>query len=410
MGRVIIYGLLCVLLTVTGYLFLGPSEKAALSPPSPPSRQDASEPSDLLQQSLPEETQRLSSELMKSADTQSQQAAEESRMTTTRDRELSLRAAEKLRAGEYADAARLFQELSEHDPSAFRGLGLSYINAGDYENARLSLEKALEHAPNDFTVRKVLAFIYYKKDDAERALMHTEAALSVMNDPELLKLQARLRKEKNSEEHHVNENTTHFKVSFDGYAHGHLSRKVIDILEDAYRTIGKEMDYFPPEPVPVVLYVNRDFYDITQSPQWSGGIFDGKIRIPIRGVESREEELRKVLFHEYTHAVVYSLTPLCPLWINEGLAEYFSTNSGKRIGQLLPLTSLEASFSGLRPENIRTAYWESYSAVSYLIERYGLHRIKRFLLALPKGRDLNQAFEDAFNMSYREFTSSWGKS
>jgi len=409
MGRVIIYFLLCVLLAVTGYLLLDSTEKEPL-PPSSPVRQGTAEPGKQMPQSLPEETQKLSLELMKPADIQEPQAAEESRLTTARDRELSLKAAEKLRAGEYADAVKLFHELSEHDPSAFKGLGLSYINAGDYENARLSLEKALEHTPNDFIVRKVLAFIYYKKDDAERALMHAETALSVMKDPELQQLQARLRNEKSAEERLINESTTHFKVSFDGYAHGGLSRKVIDILEDAYRTIGKEMDYFPSEPVSVVLYTNRDFYDITQSPEWSGGIFDGKIRIPIRGVESREGELRKILFHEYTHAVVHSLTPLCPLWINEGLAEYFSTSSGKRIGQLLPLTSLEASFSGLRTENIRTAYWESYSAVSYLIERYGLHRIKKFLLALPKGRDLNQAFEDAFSVSYSEFTSSWGKS
>jgi tetratricopeptide (TPR) repeat protein len=331
-------------------------------------------------------------------------------MTTSRDRELSLRAAEKFKAGEYKDAVKLYHELSEHDPSAFKGLGLSYVNAGDYENARLSLEKALEHTPNDFMVRKVLAFIYYKKDDGERALLHAEAALSVMKDPGLQKLQVKLRNDKNAEERLVNESTNHFKVSFDGYAHGNLSRKVIEILEDAYRTIGKELDYFPAVPVSVVLYTNRDFYDITQSPQWSQGIFDGKIRIPIRGVESREGELRKVLFHEYTHAVVHSLTPRCPLWINEGLAEYFSTNYGKRIGQLIPLTSLETSFSGLRPENIRTAYWESYSAVSHLIEQYGVYRIKEVLLALPKGTDLNQAFRDAFSMSYHEFTSSWGKS
>lgn len=410
MGRVIIYSLLCVLIIVTGYLLVGSSEKETLPPPSAPVRQELAGSEKPLPQSLSEETQKLSLELLKPADTPSLQTTEESRLTTTRDRELSLRAAEKLRAGEYADAAKLFHELSEHDPSAFKGLGVSYMNVGDYENARLSLEKALEHIPNDFMVRKILAIIYYKKDDAERALMHAETALSVMNDPELQQLQAKLRNEKSAEERHVNEGTTHFKVSFDGYAHGDLSRKVIDILEDAYRTIGKEMDYFPSQPVSVVLYTNQDFYDITQSPQWSGGIFDGKIRIPIRGVESREGELRKVLFHEYTHAVVHSITPLCPLWVNEGLAEYFSTNSGKMIGQLLPLTSLEASFSGLRPENIRTAYWESYSAVSYLIERYGLHRIKQFLLALPKRSDLNQAFEDAFSMSYREFTSSWGKS
>jgi len=410
MARVIIYSLLSVLLMVTGYLFLGLSEKEALSPPSLPASQGTVEPEVPLPQSSPEEISKPFIESVQSAGIPTPRTAEESRLATPRDRELSLRAAEKLRAGEYADAAKLYHELSEHDPSAFKGMGLSYVNAGDYENARLPLEKALEHTPNDFMVRKVLAFLYYKKDDTERALTHAEAALSVMKDPELQKLQVRLRNEKSAEEHLINESTTHFKVSFDGYAHGDLSRKVIDILEDAYRTIGKELDYFPAEPVSVVLYTNRDFYDITQSPEWSGGIFDGKIKIPIRGVESREEELKKVLFHEYAHAVVHSLTPRCPLWINEGLAEHFSTNSGKRIGQLIPLTSLETSFSRLRPENIHIAYWESYSAVSYLIERYGLHRIKKLLLALPRGADLNQAFEDAFSMSYHEFTSSWGKS
>lgn len=408
MGRVVIYTLLCILLTVTGYFFLGSSEKGPLSPP--PVRQEIVEPEKPLPQSLLEETFKPSMESIRSADAPNPQAADDYPLTTPRDRELSLRAAEKLRAAEYAEAARLYHELSEHDPSAFKGMGLSYVNAGDYENARLSLEKAIEHAPNDFMVRKVLALIYYKKDDTERALMHAETALSLMKDPELQKLQARLSNEKSAEERFVNESTTHFKVSFDGYTHGDLSRKVIDILEEAYRAIGKELDYFPPEPVSVVLYTNRDFYDITQSPEWSGGIFDGKIRIPVRGVESREGELKKVLFHEYTHAVVHSLTRRCPLWLNEGLAEYFSTDPGKRIGQLIPLTSLETTFSRLRPENICVAYWESHSAVSYLVERYGLHRIRKVLLTLSKGADLNQAFEDAFRMSYQEFTTSWGKS
>lgn len=409
MGRVIIYSLLCVLLTVSGYLFLGTSGIESLSPPSPPVTHETAEAVRPQPHSLPEETPQSSMAPAKAVDLPNPQSAEESRLSPPGERELSMRAAEKFRAGEYEDAARLYLELSERDPSAFKGLGLSYANAGDYENARLSLEKTLEHTPNDFMVRKMLALIYYRKGDTDSALVHADAALSVMKDPDLQNLQTRLGNEKSAEERLINESTLRFRVSFDGYAHGNISRKVIDILEDAYRTIGKELDYFPPEPVSVVLYTNRDFYDITQSPEWSGGIFDGKIRIPIRGVESREGELKKVLFHEYTHAVVHSLAPRCPLWINEGLAEYFSTNSGKRIGQLIPLTSLETSFSRLRPENIRTAYWESYSAVSYLIERHGLHQIKQLLLALSLSADLDQAFENAFSMSYRDFTSSWGK-
>jgi len=409
MGRVAIFSLLCLLLAVSGYILLVTSEKEASPRPSFAIRQaivNSGRPT----QSLSEEVLHASTESIETSDILSPQIPGESRATMRKDGEVSFRAAADLRAGEHADAVESFHERLAHDLSAFRALGLSYLNEGDYEDARFCLEKAREFNPGDFMVRKMLAFIYYKKDDTDKALANAEAALAVMDDPELQKLEARLKNEKSLEEHLISENSSHFKVSFDGYAHGDLSRKVIDILEDAYRIIGKEMDYFPAEPVSVVLYTNRDFYDITQSPEWSAGIFDGKIRIPMRGVDTRDGDLRKVLFHEYTHAVVHSLTPWCPLWINEGLAEYFSTYFGQRIGQLLPLSLLESSFSGLRPQDVHIAYWESYSAVSYLIERYGLYRFKKFLLALPKGTDFKKAFEDAFSVSYSEFTSSWGKS
>jgi hypothetical protein len=138
-------------------------------------------------------------------------------------------------------------------------------------------------------------------------------------------------------------------------------------------------------------------------------MYDGKIRLPIRGIEGQSASLKKVLFHEYTHAVVHSLTPGCPLWIHEGLSEYFSTHYPKKIGQVIPLNYLEKSFSGLRGENLRIAYWESYSAVSYLIEKYGLFRMKDLFVSLSRGNDINQAFRDAFSITYNEFISGWGK-
>jgi hypothetical protein len=137
------------------------------------------------------------------------------------------------------------------------------------------------------------------------------------------------------------------------------------------------------------------------------GMYDGKIRI-YQG-EGQGDLLKKVLFHEYTHAVVDSITQRCPKWINEGLAEYFSGGNKQKIGQLIPLRNIENSFLGLSNRNAHIAYQESYSAVSYLIEKYGMHKMKEMLVSLSKGSDPDQAFSSAFSKTYTDFIKEWGK-
>ncbi|HYA31913.1 MAG TPA: hypothetical protein VED67_04075, partial [Thermodesulfovibrionales bacterium] len=253
------------------------------------------------------------------------------------------------------------------------------------------------------------AFVYYRKYDAERGLSHAEAALSLTKDPELQRLYEKLEKEKSAKDASLSESSQHFKITFDGCKHDTVSRKVMEILEDAYGSVGREFGHFPSEPVTAVLHTDRDFYDITQAPGWADGMYDGKIRIPVRGAETNEPLLRKVPFHEYTHSVVHSLTPRCPLWINEGLAEYFSKKYQKKIGQLIPLRSPGSPSSWLSRENVGLAYWESYSAVAHLIEKHGFHRMKECLLSLSRETGFDQPFKDSFGVSYSEFVSTWGK-
>lgn len=309
--------------------------------------------------------------------------------------------------GDYGNALDLFKKLSVDDKTALLGVGLSYFKLGDYESAIAPLEGALQYGGDEFLARKFLAFAYYRRDDLQRSTQHAERGLALKEDRELRDLHEKLKAERAAQRDYVGEDTRHFKVLFDGYEHGGLSRKVIEILTDAYRSIGREMDYFPEEPVTVILYSEKDFYDITHTHRWAAGVYDGKIRIPVRGAEGQEEALRRVLYHEYTHALVHSITPDCPLWINEGLADYFSGGL-ERTGQVIPLRSLEKSFPGSGPE-AAMAYRVSYSAVAHLIERYGVYSMKDFLVSLSRGEALEQAFSSAFFLTYNEFVSGWGR-
>jgi tetratricopeptide (TPR) repeat protein len=329
--------------------------------------------------------------------------------STTYDRAAGL-ALEAFRKGDFRQAVYLFSELPESDIRALTGKGVSYFKLGNYHDAVVCLEKAAALKSDDFITFKFLAVAYYKIDEVRKSRVAAEKALSIREDSELRTLYPKLLREEEVYRTYVEENTNHFKVLFDGYEHGSIEREIVSILEDAYRNIGKELNYFPSSPVTVIIYTDKDFRDTTQAPEWSDGIFDGKIRVPVKGVEPGDPSLKKILLHEYSHAVVHSLAPGCPVWIHEGVAEYFSESyPPAEAGQVIPLTELERPFSRLSGVNVPAAYAESYSAVSYLIEKFGMFRLKELLLSLSRGNDINASFREAFGLTYDDFVSQWGR-
>ena len=398
--RIILYTILATLTCINLYLFINKNKNAdTLHPPQTggsSSAESASSPS-ALAQVLPPVPVPAVQEIIETVDDGSSLAAG---------------AKESFEKGNFKKAADLCKQLAEKNIKASLCAGLSYFRLADYANAVVFLEQSLESGADEFTSRKYLSFAYYYSDKLDKSISNAEKGLSITKDAELDAFHLRLMKEKQAHGNFVDESTTHFRVRFDGYEHGAISRNVIGILEDAYSSIGRDVDYYPSEPVTVILYTTHDFHDITQAPGWSGGQFDtkdGKIRVPVRGAEGKEGLLRTVLFHEYVHALIYSITRNCPLWLNEGLAEYYSKGAQQKVGQVIPLNYLENSFSGLNGRGIILAYMESHSAVSYLMDKYRSYRIKGLLFSLSKGNDLNRAFTDSCQISYNDFIEKWGK-
>lgn len=317
-------------------------------------------------------------------------------------------------AGDYRRAIEIFDSLPEKNGKVLCGIGISYFKLGDYENAVKYLEEARpllagRHNHDELLAGKFLAFSYYKAGDIERGLQTAESVLTIEEDAELATLHERLKKEKAVQENYISAGSGGFKVIFDGTEHLSAANTVIRILDEAYFEIGNKLGHFPKGTVTVILYTEKDFLDVTELPAWAGGVYDydGKIRMPVRGIESKSEKaLKKVLFHEYTHALIHSITDRCPLWFNEGLAEYFSGGSPVNTGQAIPLSSLEKSFPRDEAQS-KTAYSESLAAVSELIDKHGLSAVRRYLFSLSEMASPNQAFTSAFGMDYDEFASKW---
>ncbi|MFC1852535.1 peptidase MA family metallohydrolase [candidate division CSSED10-310 bacterium] len=311
----------------------------------------------------------------------------------------------------FEKALNVFKKLAKLDKQMNVYVGITQYYLEDYGQARDTLQEVLVSAPDDAIALKFLALSFYNLNELEKSLYNVEASLEIRGDTELQAFKNVLKREIKAMKGYGKTERVNFNVVFSKFEHSDTKGIVIDYLEEAYRTIGRQMDFYPPQTVTVILYNEKNFFDITRSPGWAGGLYDGKIRLPIGGITGNEPELKRILFHEYTHALVHALTRRhrCPTWLEEGLAEYLSTQYRSTIGQVIPLSSLENGFPSGDPRIVLMAYLESYSAVTHMVDRYKLFRIKEFLELLGSGEDLNSAFVTNFSISYDRFLETWGK-
>lgn len=209
----------------------------------------------------------------------------------------------------------------------------------------------------------------------------------------------------------------HFNVKFDGGENAIAGHLISLVLEEAYIKIGSDLDFYPDDKIEAVLYTREQFRDVTRSPSWDGAIYDGRIKIPAGGVTDKTELLEKVLFHEYTHAVVHRLAKgRVPTWLNEGIAQY---EEGKDVsyyrdalrelaaGKKLSLKHFEGSFMRLDRKGAELAYVVSLSATGYIIREFGIFSVRRILEGLGNGLTLDNAIRSAVYLSYEDLERSW---
>ena len=325
---------------------------------------------------------------------------------------------EAIRRSAFADAESHFRasiERFDEEATFYIGEAIALHRQQKDEEALQMLESGIKRDPRQVVAYKLLGEIYEGRNDFEKAIGAWEKAARL--DPSDVALAARLermRREHQLFSHFQQEETRHFSLLFEGREEKERARTVIDLLEAAYREIGSAFSYYPERTILAVLYADQQFRDVTQSPAWTKALFDGKIHLPIGGPIENEALLKKVVYHEFTHALVHQLSRgKTPAWLNEGLALYFEGRGPVDRDQLtlplLPLDGLHGSFIKYDEPTARRAYAESRSATAYLIDRYGFFRIKLLLEGLADDTPFPQAFEQVFLVSYADFQTEWKK-
>lgn len=211
---------------------------------------------------------------------------------------------------------------------------------------------------------------------------------------------------------------SHFTVKFEGGENADIGHLIAIILEEAYIKVGSDLSSYPEDRIEAALYTRQQFTDVTRAPSWAGAIYDGRIKIPIGGITSRTNLLERVLFHEYTHALVHRLSKgRAPVWLNEGLAQHEEGVVNENINQILdqvakiekplPLKPFEGSFMAYNAMQASVAYSVSLSATTYIINEFGMSAVKRILENIGDGKTIEEAISESLYIPYEDLQKSW---
>lgn len=300
--------------------------------------------------------------------------------------------------------------------------GICNYHLKKYDVARYELKRAIVLKQDSAEILYYLGLVQFETDSRLEAIELWEQALKLSpGRKEIVELLTKARKEDAVESSMDKGHSSRFDLTYDPGVNLNFALAVLDVLESAANLVGAELGLFPEARVPVGIYKRNDYKVVTDSPDWSGGFYDGKIRLPFGAMNEVTSAMRGVLYHEYAHVVVFELTRgNCPLWLNEGIAEMFGRmqhnhslpefGRAARAGKLIDFKKLEANFADFSPANVSLAYQQSYAMVNYMVTTFGWHRIKQILSGLGGGLSFDDATKIAlkdYNLNYEMLVNEW---
>jgi tetratricopeptide (TPR) repeat protein len=288
------------------------------------------------------------------------------------------------------------------------------LRTGQTAQALSCAQHAASMDPTSPDALAMLGFAQFASDRTPDAIRSWKKSLTLRPDATISEYLARAQRESNAESDFSQRESSHFNLHFEGKETSETFRRdLLSTLDSEYDDLVRDLGYSPHDNIAVTLYTQQAFFDVTRAPSWTGAINDGKLRIPISGVQSVTPELARILKHELTHSFVSQMSSnRCPTWLNEGIAQIEEGRSsaahGRQLAQLfadgneIPFNMLEDSFLRLSAPEATAAYAESLAAAEYIRDVYGMSEIARILERLAQGSSIEAALRATVHSDYRQ--------
>ncbi|MGH9643490.1 MAG: peptidase MA family metallohydrolase [Terriglobales bacterium] len=327
--------------------------------------------------------------------------------------------------GNFPEAKRYYESALRFQPENATLLvyyAASLMRTGQAGQALTYAEQAARIAPDSADALGMLGFVQFATDHTEDAIRSWKKSLALRPDRVIKQYIDRAERESNAEAAFSQSESSHFNLHFEGKETSPaFRRELLAALDADYDDLVRDLGYSPHDTIAVTLYPQQTFFDVTRAPSWSGAINDGKLRIPVNGMQNVTSDLAHVLKHELTHSFIAQMSSnRCPTWLNEGIAQMedgrSSASNGHALAQLfgagaeIPFNMLEGSFMNFSTPEASTAYAESLAAAEYIRDTYGMGEIQRILERFSQGSGSEGALRATIHSDYhqlRDDVSRW---
>lgn len=323
----------------------------------------------------------------------------------------------------YAQAILVFLDLEEINPtdrSYELPLGIAYGRIADKEKSWTYLKRFADREGVDERFAYELGELAYFRNDLKDAVAYLKIAKKGSRKEDAEDFLRRIDKESFVEEGFreiVGYDEGNFRVVFDGAQNAEAAYGTRVILEQARRDEGRILGFLPEDKITAVLYTRVQYNRALNAPDWSGALYDGKIRLPTQGLGSSALPLKDTIYHEYAHAVIHRMGgDYVTSWLHEGLAQMLEPGSRGYRYQDYPidqrgyisLIKIEPGVALLNGPAVHAAYGVSQSFVGYLIQEHGGYRkIRQLLACFKEGMDSQSAVPKTYGLERDVLERRW---
>jgi tetratricopeptide (TPR) repeat protein len=314
---------------------------------------------------------------------------------------------------------RLALDDAPDEPVLTLNLSAALHEQGYPKQAAELARKAVRLDPDLAPARERLGDVLYREGKLDEAIAAWERSLELRpKNDRLRKRLARARAAAKVEASLKREFSAHFEILYDIEQFAILASKVTRELEEAHAVVAADLKHFGPAQLKVVLLSKEQFKVSTGAHAWVGGLFDGQIRLPVRGASKHETEILAKARHEYVHAVLSPLGKRAPSWLHEGLAQIYERRSVEsaresvvKAGRRLTFTELGSSFAATRdPRLANLKYDTALAFTAWLRKGRRAGGFRATIAALFKGARLDDAVKAGYRSTLPELYAEFRKS
>jgi len=242
---------------------------------------------------------------------------------------------------------------------------------------------------NDPGVLAMAGIAAWKSDDAAQALVYLKMALELEPNANVERLIRIVEKERAADRSTAKLYGLRVLLRYDAdVVPMETARQMMAALDEQVTRVANEVGCGTGERLVAIVQSPEAYRKSTDAAEWSGGQYDGRIRVPVAaGV--MDAPLVRVFAHESTHACL-SLTGQWPAWLQEGLAQKLSGDTVPvalkarlaqmaKDGKLPRLENLHQDWSRMDAAHAALAYGLSLEAVDAFYEDYASFGIRNLV-------------------------------